>query len=199
MAVRCVLPALLFASVRAAGANMLKPYATRVRATYDFVVATLEYVDRHDAALRKAIAEADAATVARAQDADAKLAVAYEASKESVPFAFKGCAFRQEASPISGDTWVHYDPKTPKTYTIPRDAARRPLPGRPPRRHRPRPRATVVAGSRCGKAKELSFHATTSPVQLHDRAEEKFEHAVGDAIVDLHRVDDVRELDRLRQ
>ncbi|MGN6521575.1 MAG: M14 family metallopeptidase [Dokdonella sp.] len=99
--------------------HMLKPYATRVRATYDFVVETLEHVNRDGAALRKAIAQADAETVARAKDADAKLAVAYGTSKESVPFVFNGYAFRQDASPISGDAWVQYDPNTPKTYTIP--------------------------------------------------------------------------------
>ncbi|MBA8886995.1 hypothetical protein FHW12_001186 [Dokdonella fugitiva] len=99
--------------------HMLKTYETRVRATYDFVVATLEQVNRDGAALRKAIAQADADTVARAQRADATLAIAYETSKQSVPFKLEGYAFRQEASAISGDTWVRYDPKTPKTYTVP--------------------------------------------------------------------------------
>ncbi|HEU4662493.1 MAG TPA: M14 family metallopeptidase [Dokdonella sp.] len=99
--------------------HMLKPYETRVRATYDFVVATLDYVNHGGAALRKAIAQADADTVARAGRADAKLAVAYATAKQSVPFKLEGYAFRREASAISGDTWVHYDPKTPKTYTIP--------------------------------------------------------------------------------
>jgi len=99
--------------------HMLKSYETRVRATYDFVVATLEHVNRDGAALRKAIARADADTVARAKRADATLAIAYETSKQSVPFTLAGYAFRQEASAISGDTWVRYDPKTPKTYVIP--------------------------------------------------------------------------------
>ncbi|HEY6940938.1 M14 family metallopeptidase [Dokdonella sp.] len=99
--------------------HMLKPYATRVRATYDFVAATLDYMKRGGAALRGAIARADADTVARAGHADAKLAVAFETSKQSVPFTLEGYAFRHEPSAISGDSWVRYDPKTPKTYTIP--------------------------------------------------------------------------------
>jgi hypothetical protein len=98
---------------------MLKSYETRVRATYDFVVATLEHVNRDGAALRKAIAQADADTIARAKQADAKLAIVYETGKQSVPFKLDGYAFKQEPSAISGDTWVRYDPKTPKTYTIP--------------------------------------------------------------------------------
>src|SRR6185437_12506266 len=46
--------------------HMLKPYAVRVRATYDLVVATLDYVNAHAGSLRKAVTEADADTVAHA-------------------------------------------------------------------------------------------------------------------------------------
>ncbi|MFC4820665.1 M14 family metallopeptidase [Dokdonella ginsengisoli] len=99
--------------------HMLKPYAVRVRATYDFVAATLAYIGRHPGELRKAVAQADADTVARTRDAQASLPVAFRTSDQSVPFTLKGYAFKHEASPISGDTWVSYDPRTPKTYTIP--------------------------------------------------------------------------------
>ena len=99
--------------------HMLKSYETRVRATVDLVVATLEFLARDGGALRKAVAQADADTIARAQAKDAKLAIAFETTKQSAPFTLKGYAFTQTPSDISGDTRVRYDPSKPKTYTIP--------------------------------------------------------------------------------
>jgi hypothetical protein len=99
--------------------HMLKPYAVRVKATYDFVLATLERLARDDGALRKAVAQADADTIARGKVGGTPLAVAFDTSKESVPFTLKGYAFSQTPSDISGDTWVRYDPRKPKTYVIP--------------------------------------------------------------------------------
>lgn len=99
--------------------HMLKPYATRVRATYDFVAATLAHIGRHPGELRKAVTQADADTVARARDAQASLAVAFRTGDASVPFTLKGYAFARQASAISGDVRVSYDPRTPKTYEIP--------------------------------------------------------------------------------
>lgn len=99
--------------------HMLKPYAVRVRATYDLIVATLAHLNRDGEGLRKAIAAADADTIARAADAQATLPIVFRTSTQSVPFTLKGYAFTQEASPISGDTWVRYDPRRPKTYVIP--------------------------------------------------------------------------------
>lgn len=99
--------------------HMLKSYEVRVRATHDFVVATLEVLAHDGGALRKAVAQADANTIARAQAKDAKLAIAHETSKQSVPFTLKGYAFTQTRSDISGDTWVRYDTSKPKTYTVP--------------------------------------------------------------------------------
>ncbi len=99
--------------------HMLKPYAVRVKATYDFVLATLERLTRDDAALRKAVAQADADTIARGKIGGTPLAVAFDTSKESVPFTLKGYAFSQTSSDISGDTWVRYDPRKPKTYVVP--------------------------------------------------------------------------------
>jgi hypothetical protein len=99
--------------------HMLKPYAVRVKATYDFVLATLDRLARDDGALRKAVAQADADTIARGKVGGTPLAVAFDTSKESVPFTLKGYAFSQTPSDISGDTWVRYDPRKPKTYVIP--------------------------------------------------------------------------------
>jgi hypothetical protein len=99
--------------------HMLKSYATRVRATYDLVVATLEHLNRHPGELRKTVTNADADTIARAQGRDAPLPLVFETSKQSTPFALKGYAFTQTPSAISGDSWVSYDPSKPKTWTVP--------------------------------------------------------------------------------
>jgi hypothetical protein len=88
-----------------------------VRATYDLVVATLGYIDAHAGALRKAVTGADAN--AAAHSAGRELAILFRNDEKSVPFALKGYAFTQEKSDVSGDTWVTYDPNTPKTYEIP--------------------------------------------------------------------------------
>ncbi|MFI4969396.1 MAG: M14 family metallopeptidase [Lysobacterales bacterium] len=99
--------------------HMLKSYATRVRATCDLVVATLEHLNRDGGALRKAVLQADADTIARARDTNATLPVAFEISRQSVPFTLKGYEFTRAPSAISGDTWIAYDAQKPKTYTIP--------------------------------------------------------------------------------
>lgn len=97
--------------------HMLKPYATRVRATRDFVVATLAEVGRDGAALRNAVERADAAIVARR--AGARLAVAFETSKQSVPFELAGYASSQTPSEVSGDSWTRYDDRRPQRYGVP--------------------------------------------------------------------------------
>jgi hypothetical protein len=99
--------------------HMLKSYATRVRATYDLVVATLDHFNHHAGELRKAVAKADADTIARARTVDAQLPIAFKTSTQSTPFALKGYAFSQATSAISGDVWVTYDPEKPKTYSVP--------------------------------------------------------------------------------
>ena len=98
--------------------HMLKPYETRVRATYDLVVATLAYVNAHPGTLRKAVLAADADTIAHAKDG-VEIPVAFKTTAKPVTMALKGYAFSQQPSDISGESWVTYDPKTPKTYEIP--------------------------------------------------------------------------------
>lgn len=99
--------------------HMLKSYATRVHATYDLVVATLEHINHHPGELRKAVIRADADTIARAKNPAVELPVAFKSSTHSVPFTLRGYAFTHDNSAISGDTWVSYDPTRPKTYVVP--------------------------------------------------------------------------------
>jgi hypothetical protein len=98
--------------------HMLKPYAVRVRAAYDLVALMLEYVERDPAELLAATAKADAATIARAHDAAARVALTFKPDPASTPFALKGYAFRQSRSDISGGTWIEYDATKPVTYSI---------------------------------------------------------------------------------
>ncbi len=99
--------------------HMLKPYAVRVRAAHDFVLATLERLARDAGALRRAVTQADADTVARGRKGGASLAVAFKTSTQSVPFTLKGYAWSDTPSDISGGDWVRYDPRRPRTYVVP--------------------------------------------------------------------------------
>jgi hypothetical protein len=96
--------------------HMLKSYEVRVRATYDVVRALLEYVNADPASLIAASREADARTIARA--AYTRVPLTFKPDPVATPFVLKGYAFSQTHSDISGDTWVQYDPKTPRDYTI---------------------------------------------------------------------------------
>jgi hypothetical protein len=99
--------------------HMLKPYETRVRASYDLVELILEYVDAHPQSLLDASARADADTIARASDPTASVPLTFKLSNVSTPLTLKGYAFTQTKSAISGDLWVRYDRSKPKTYVIP--------------------------------------------------------------------------------
>lgn len=101
--------------------HMLKSYAVRVQATYDLVTLLLDYAGAHGADLIKANAQADAATVARANDPAAQVPITFKADPSSTDFALKGYAYTVTHSEISGGSWIQYDPKTPRAYTIPNE------------------------------------------------------------------------------
>ncbi|OOG40916.1 peptidase M14 [Rhodanobacter sp. C05] len=98
--------------------HMLKPYANRVHAVYDLVELMLEQIDRHPAVLLAATAKADADTIARAHDAQARVSLTFRADPQSTKFELKGYAFTLTHSDISNSNWIQYDPHQPKTYTI---------------------------------------------------------------------------------
>ena len=99
--------------------HMLKSYAVRVQATYDLVSLLLEYAGAHGAELIKANEAADAATVARAKNPKAQVAITYKPDPVATDYTLKGFAYTVTHSDVSGGNWIQYDPKTPKTYTIP--------------------------------------------------------------------------------
>ncbi|MGC1549711.1 MAG: M14 family metallopeptidase [Rhodanobacter sp.] len=98
--------------------HMLKPYDVRVRATYDLVELMLNTINQHPADLLAATTKADADTIARAQQAQARVPVTFKGDPTPTPFELKGYAFTQTHSDISNDTWIQYDPSKPKTYAI---------------------------------------------------------------------------------
>ncbi|HOV57340.1 MAG TPA: M14 family metallopeptidase [Rhodanobacteraceae bacterium] len=99
--------------------HMLKPYGERVRATYDLLAELLREFDVHPGALRRATTQADADTAALAGQPAARIPLRFEPDGRSVPFTFKGYAYTQTPSTISGDRWTQYDPRHRRTLTVP--------------------------------------------------------------------------------
>jgi murein tripeptide amidase MpaA len=91
--------------------HMLKPYGSRVKATYDLMLSVLGEIHDHPRALMDAVRDAEAASVARAQSKDpAKrmLVLATGLSDKSVPVTFKGLQTTWTFSEITGSLVPHY-------------------------------------------------------------------------------------------
>lgn len=91
-------------------AHAYKSYARRVRATYDFIVHTLEEVNRRPAALRAAVRAADAQT-ARWRGADApggQVVLRVEMGEQAEPFVYKALALEVRDSDIIGGRVIEY-------------------------------------------------------------------------------------------
>ncbi|NOT35362.1 MAG: peptidase M14 [Candidatus Eisenbacteria bacterium] len=91
--------------------HMLKPYANRVKATYDFMVAILEELNARPRELARAVAESEAEIVTRGREAvtsrrDVVLATTSTDSAESFPY--RGVETRWETSPITGASVPHF-------------------------------------------------------------------------------------------
>ncbi|WP_049623243.1 M14 family metallopeptidase [Frateuria defendens] len=99
--------------------HMLKPYAVRVRASYDIVAAMLGDIGRDPTALLAATRKADDDVVARASSTGAQVPLTFKADPASTPYALKGYAFTVSHSDISNSDWIRYDARHPQTYTIP--------------------------------------------------------------------------------
>ena len=64
------------------------------------------------------VVKADADTVARAREANARVALTFKPDPQPTTFELKGYAFTLSHSDISNSEWIRYDPKRPKNYTI---------------------------------------------------------------------------------
>lgn len=85
--------------------HMLKPYATRVRATYDILVAVLEEVHARPHALLEAVAAAESTVIARGRMVDParrEVVLTTRPEEGTQPLEFKGWATRWETSDITG-------------------------------------------------------------------------------------------------
>lgn len=91
--------------------HMRKPYATRVRATYDLLVALLEEVNARPRALLDAVAAAESEVAGRARlsgPAGREVVLAGANTDSIVPFDFKGVATRWETSDLTGGRVARY-------------------------------------------------------------------------------------------
>jgi murein tripeptide amidase MpaA len=101
--------------------HMLKPYETRVRATYDLMVALLEEINARPEALLAAVADAEAEAIARGRQSDParrEVVLRTRTTDKSVPFAFKGVVTRRDSSDITGSFVPRYG-TGPEDLTIP--------------------------------------------------------------------------------
>lgn len=92
--------------------HMLKPYETRVRATYDLVSAVLAEVGARPRELADAVAAAESGIVARGRERDPakrRVVLSTTTGPESTLVAFQGRRPVWEHSDIAGATVVRYD------------------------------------------------------------------------------------------
>src|SRR5262249_30822192 len=100
--------------------HMLKPYGSRVKATYDLMLSLLEEIHDNPGALTAAVRDAEAEASARARAAEpAKrtLVLSSTLGEKGVPYTWKGVATTWEASDITGTLVARYS-STPWDTTV---------------------------------------------------------------------------------
>jgi len=95
--------------------HMMKDYRTRVIATYNMMLHTLELLNRDGAALLAANRAADAATrrLGDPENTSRDVVLTVKSSGKTVPITFHGYAFHRELSEVSGAVRVIYDNTSP--------------------------------------------------------------------------------------
>lgn len=93
-----------------------KDYATRVQATRDAILSTLEAVAARGPALLEASAKADTGA---AKLGGTSLTLVQAPSGPPRTIEFKGYAYKREPSEISGGTRIVYDERRPETWRVP--------------------------------------------------------------------------------
>ena len=94
--------------------HMLKPYKTRVDATYHFLRAMIDVVNRNPSSLRAVVRKADAAVIAAgaAFDAERAFPLAFGIGKMSDTRVFLGVKQTKGQSPVSGGLRTRYTADT---------------------------------------------------------------------------------------
>jgi murein tripeptide amidase MpaA len=106
--------------------HMLKPYETRVRATYDVVSAALTEVNARPQELLRAVTDAEAQVIARGREPDPakrQIALSSRLTGDSVMFMLKGVRPTWEWSEIAGAPVIRYgtapfDTLVPRFFTL---------------------------------------------------------------------------------
>jgi murein tripeptide amidase MpaA len=101
--------------------HMLKPYKTRVVATYDFLAAMLAEINQNRAELFAAIKSAEEFSSDKfaVYDASARFPLSLKLTDKSTPFELKAVGSTVEKSEISGADWVRFDAGKPLNLTVP--------------------------------------------------------------------------------
>ncbi|HVP43825.1 MAG TPA: M14 family metallopeptidase [Terriglobales bacterium] len=101
--------------------HMLKDYKTRVTGNYEILRALLQLINREADRLVKMNREADAAVIAAGKSPGHHFILRSQASKETVPFFYRGYKFTTTPSEVSGQPWIQYT-QEPMNIEIPRPA-----------------------------------------------------------------------------
>ncbi len=92
--------------------HVLKPYRTRVMATYNVMKRTLEMIGRDPGALGDAVRKADVETSGLGASGK-PLALSAKSTDEGEPFTIKGVEYSVVKSDVSTMDWITYDPTKP--------------------------------------------------------------------------------------
>ena len=100
--------------------HMIKDYRSRVKGTYDFLLAALKEVNREPERLLKLGREADERTVTAGNtyDPESRFPLDFELTDEVTPFALAAFKYETEQSDVSGDLRVIYG-REPVDLTVP--------------------------------------------------------------------------------
>lgn len=93
-----------------------RPYAHRVKTTYDVLVAFAEAAKTDGLNWTRAGEAADALDARRG---GSEVVLAYDTTQKARTIAFRGYAYTQERSDISGQTVIRYDEKKPQVWKVP--------------------------------------------------------------------------------